>query len=163
MMITCTWQSRVDDLIGQRGANRAALLPCLVAVQAEAGYVPREAISHLGQTLGVPTIEVYGVISFYGMLTSVEQGSRVIRICDSLNCHLNHAPDVRRAVETELGLKDGETLPDKSFSLEVVPCLGLCDLAPAMMVNEDTYGNLTEARVRDIIADLKRQEASWKK
>ncbi len=162
-MITCTWQSQVDDVIDQRGANRAALLPCLVAVQAAAGYVPLETISHLRERLGAPTIEIYGVISFYGMLTSEEQGRYVIRICDSLNCHLNSAPDIRRAVEIELGLKDGETLPDKSFSLEVVPCLGLCDLAPAMMVNDEIYGNLTETRVRDILMDLKSQEASWKK
>jgi len=90
------------------------------------------------------------------MLTTEEQGKYVIRICDSLPCYLNKSDGVLGIIEKELGIEAGETSADRKFTLEVVPCLGLCDKAPAMMVNDRIYGNLTKQSVKKIIAELKR-------
>jgi NADH-quinone oxidoreductase E subunit len=148
------WEAKVGEVTEQRGKLRTALLPCLEAIQEVSGYIPQEAISYLRETLDVPAVDIYGVISFYGMLTTREQGKYVIRLCNSLPCFLNGSDTLLSAVEREAKIKAGETSPDKKFTLEVVPCLGLCDKAPAMMINDKTYGNLTEKTVREIIAGL---------
>ncbi|HCP60548.1 MAG TPA: NADH-quinone oxidoreductase subunit NuoE [Dehalococcoidia bacterium] len=148
------WEAKVGEVTEQRGKSRTALLPCLEAIQEVSGYIPQEAISYLRETLDVPAVDIYGVISFYGMLTTREQGKYVIRLCNSLPCFLNGSDTLLSAVERETKIKAGETSPDKKFTLEAVACLGLCDEAPAMMINDKTYGNLTEKTVREIIAGL---------
>jgi NADH-quinone oxidoreductase subunit E len=154
-MSTTLWKTRVDEVIKQRGKSRETLLPCLEAIQEVSGYIPQEAVSYLRESLDVPSIDIYGVITFYGMLTTKEQGKYVIRLCDSLPCYLNESEEMLRVIERELGIKGGQTSLDKKFTLEVVPCLGLCDKAPAMMVNDQIYENLTEKAAKKIIAELK--------
>ncbi len=148
------WEAKVGEVTEQRGKSRTALLPCLEAIQEVSGYIPQEAISYLRETFDVPAVDIYGVITFYGMLTTREQGKYVIRLCNSLPCFLNGSDTLLSAVERETKIKAGETSPDKKFTLEAVACLGLCDKAPAMMINDKTYGNLTEKTVREIIAGL---------
>ena len=150
------WRTKVDETMGNRGKSKEALLPCLETVQEMCGYIPQEAITYLRENLDVPSIDIYGVITFYGMLTTKEQGEYVIRICDSLPCHLNKSDGVLGVIENELGIKAGETSAEKKFTLEVVPCLGLCDKAPAMMINDEIYENLTDGSIKEIIAELKR-------
>jgi len=153
-MSVSLWEAKVGEVTEQRGKLRTALLPCLEAIQEVSGYIPQEAVSYLRETLDVPAVDIYGVITFYGMLTTREQGKYVIRLCNSLPCHLNESAGILRVVEDELGIKAGETSPDKKFTLEAVACLGLCDKAPAMMINDKTYENLTGETVREIIAGL---------
>jgi len=150
------WKTKVDEVLKKRGKSKEALLPCLEVIQKACGHIPQEAITYLREKLDVPSVDIYGVITFYGMLTTEEQGKYVIRICDSLPCYLNKSDGVLGVIEKELEIKAGETSADRKFTLEVVPCLGLCDKAPAMMVNDRIYGNLTEQSVKKIIAELKR-------
>jgi NADH:ubiquinone oxidoreductase subunit E len=150
------WKTKVDEVLKKRGKSKETLLPCLEVIQKACGHIPQEAITYLRKNLDVPSIDIYGVITFYGMLTTKEQGKYVIRICDSLPCYLNKLDGVLGVIEKELGIEAGETSADRKFTLEVVPCLGLCDKAPAMMVNDKIYGNLTEQSVKKIIAELKR-------
>lgn len=146
-----TWKAKVDEIIKELGKTRSVLLPCLEAIQQEAAYIPEAAIIYLREKLDVPSVDVYGVITFYGMLTTKKQGKYVIRVCDSLPCYLNGSRKVIEVLEDELGIKSGGTTSDEKFTLETVSCLGLCDKAPAMMVNEEIYENLTDKKVRDII------------
>lgn len=150
------WKTKVDEVLKERGKSKEALLPCLEVIQKACGHIPQEAITYLRENLDVPSIDIYGVITFYGMLTTEEQGKYVIRICDSLPCYLNKSDGVLGVIEKELRIEAGETSADRKFTLEVVPCLGLCDKAPAMMINDKIYGNLTEQSVKKIIAELNR-------
>jgi len=150
------WKTKVDEILKKRGKSKEALLPCLEVIQETCSYIPQEAITYLRKKLDVPSIDIYGVITFYGMLTTKEQGKYVIRICDSLPCYLNKSDGVLGVIEKEIGIEAGETSADRKFTLEVVPCLGLCDKAPAMMVNDRIYGNLTKQSVKKIIAELNR-------
>jgi NADH:ubiquinone oxidoreductase subunit E len=150
------WRTKVDEIMESRGKLKETLLPCLEVIQEACGHIPQEAITYLREELDVPSVDIYGVITFYGMLTTSEQGKYVIRICDSLPCYLNKSDGVLGVIEKELGIEAGETSADRKFTLEVVPCLGLCDKAPAMMVNDRIYGNLTKQSVKKIIAELKR-------
>jgi NADH:ubiquinone oxidoreductase subunit E len=149
------WRTKVDGIIKKSGKSKESLLPCLEAVQETSSCIPQSAITYLREILDVPSIDIYGVITFYGMLTAEEQGKYVIRLCNSLPCFLNGSDTLLSAVERETKIKAGETSPDKKFTLEVVPCLGLCDKAPAMMINQEIYGNLTEDMVKEIIGKLK--------
>jgi len=150
------WRTKVDEVLETSGKSKEALLPCLEVIQEAYGHIPQEAITYLRKTLDIPSIDIYGVITFYGMLTTKEQGKYVIRVCNSLPCYLNKSDVVLGVIEKELGIEGGETSADRKFTLEVVACLGLCDKAPAMMINDKIYGNLTEQSVRKIIAKLKR-------
>ena len=149
------WKAEVDEVIKRRGKSRETLLPCLEAIQEVSGYIPQEAISYLRENLDVPSIDIYGVITFYSMLTTKEQGKHVIRLCNSLPCHLNKSEEMLEVIERELGIKARGTSSDKKFTLETVACLGLCDKAPAMMINDKIYENLTEETAKKIIVELK--------
>ena len=154
-MSTTLWKAEVDEVIKRRGKSRETLLPCLEAIQEVSGYIPQEAISYLRENLDVPSIDIYGVITFYSMLTTKEQGKHVIRLCNSLPCHLNKSEEMLEVIERELGIKARGTSSDKKFTLETVACLGLCDKAPAMMINDKIYENLTEETAKKIIVELK--------
>jgi len=154
-MSTTSWKTEVDEVIKRRRKSKEALLPCLEAIQEVSSYIPQEAVSYLRESLDVPSIDIYGVITFYGMLTTKEQGKYAIRLCNSLPCDLNSSKEMLKVIEEELDIKAGETSSDKKFTLEVVPCLGLCDKAPAMMINDKIYENLTEETAKKIIAELK--------
>ena len=151
------WKEKVGEAIKVYGKGKEALLPSLEAIQELSGYIPQEAITYLRETLDVSSVDIYGVITFYGMLTTQEQGKYVIRVPDSLPCHLNGSQEIIDALEKELGINCSETTPDKKFTLESVSCLALCDKAPLIMVNEKVYGNLTGGKVKEIIDELRRQ------
>ena len=156
------WKPKVDGIIRELGKTRNALLPCLEAVQQEAGCIPQEAITYLRETIEVPSVDIYGVITFYGMLTTEKQGKYVIRVCDSLPCYLNGSREIIEALEDELGMNGRDTTPDGMFTLERVACLGLCDKAPAMIINEEIHGDLNAEKVREIIGMKKKEECGWK-
>jgi NADH-quinone oxidoreductase subunit E len=148
-------KSGVTRTFNRYGKARTALLPCLLKAQEMQGYITEEAVNYLNQLFKVPSASIIGLTSFYGMLSTKKQGKYVVRVCNSLPCQLNAAQDLLKAVETELGIKNGDTTDDNLFTLEVVACLGLCDKAPGMMINEKTYGPLTEADVKVIFNNLK--------
>jgi NADH-quinone oxidoreductase subunit E len=152
---TTKWKQKVDTIIAQRGKIQASLLPCLEIIQETDRYISPEAIGYLRETLNITAADIYGVLSFYGMLTIKAQGKYVIRLCNSLPCNISKSENMIKVVENELGIKSGETTRDKKFTLEIVACLGLCDQAPIMMINEKEYGNLTATKVKKIIAGLK--------
>jgi len=151
------WKEKIDKIMEGRSRTRSALLPCLEAVQRETGCIPQEAITYIRKELDVPSVNVYGVITFYGMLTTKKQGKYVIRVCNSLPCYLNGSQEIIEVLKDELGIGNGEITSDEKFTLEEVACLGLCDKAPAIMVNEEICENLTKEKVRDIIR-IKREE-----
>ena len=87
------------------------------------------------------------------MLTTEQQSKFVIRVCENLSCHISGAPEVQKALESELNLKTGES--NELFTLVSVECLGMCDIAPAMLINEKPYGNLMPEKAREIIKKYK--------
>ena len=104
-------------------------------------------------------MEVYSVATFYSMRTLEKQGKFVIRVCVSLPCYLKGSREILEAIKKELNIEEYQTTADKKFTIKPVSCLGLCDIAPAIMINKEVYGNLTPQKVRDIIQKYK--EAKW--
>ncbi len=105
----------------------------------------------LAKAMNIPESEVYGVASFYSFLSTEIKGKHIIRICRSLPCYIKHSQMIIDAVEKELGIKPGETTEDGLYSLELTNCIGACDKAPAMMIDNDVHGNLTAEKISGIL------------
>ncbi len=131
--------------------DRADLVERLKETQRRYGHVPEEAIAELAESLAIPVHEVYGVASFYSFLSLKPLGRNVIRVCKSLPCYLKSAEVIMKAVEKELGIVPGETTADGRFSLQLINCIGLCDHAPAMLINHDAHVDLTPQKIKQIL------------
>ena len=135
--------------------GREDLLGLLREAQDKFGYVPEEVMAELAESLEIPINEVYGVASFYSFLSTKPLGRNVIRICKSLPCYLKHCQTIIESVEKELGIKPGETTPDGRFSFQLTNCIGLCDQAPAMLINHDAHVDLTPEKISQILQNYK--------
>jgi len=131
------------------------LLVALQEAQTRFGYLPPEFMVELAGSLGVPVSDVYGVASFYSFLSIKPLGRNVIRICRSLPCYLKGGQAVVEAVAREIGIRPGETTPDGRFSFELTNCIGLCDRAPAMLINSDAHVDLTPEKISQILQNYK--------
>jgi NADH:ubiquinone oxidoreductase subunit E len=116
------------------------------------GYVPDQALTGLAERLGLPVVDVYAAATFYRSLPMRPLGRHVIKMCKSVPCYLKNNRPVIDAVEKELGVGPGQTSHDGLFSLEMVNCIGACDKAPAMMIDDEVFGDLTPERVPGVLA-----------
>lgn len=122
----------------------------------EQHYLSQDSLSAAAKHLDLPAGYVYGVASFYTMFSLKPRGRYVVRVCQSPPCHLLGSTDISKELIEVLGIGFGETSADGLFTLEMSSCLGVCGVAPAMMVNDEVYGNLSSPRMREIIEDLRR-------
>jgi len=116
------------------------------------GYIPDDAVMGLADQLGIPVVDVYAAATFYRALPLKPMGKHVVKVCKSVPCYLKHNQPVIEAVERALGIAPGQTSQDGVFSLELVNCIGACDRAPSMMIDDDVFGDLTPERVAEILA-----------
>jgi NADH:ubiquinone oxidoreductase subunit E len=131
--------------------SRAGLLPALKDAVRKDGSLNSESMSGLAGQWRLPLNEVFGVATFYAFLPLSPAGKNIIRVCRCLPCHLKDAQAVIGSISKELGIAPGETSRDGKFSFELVSCIGACDQAPAMMVNDKLYGNLTPVGIAEIL------------
>ncbi|MBC7216768.1 MAG: NADH-quinone oxidoreductase subunit NuoE [Candidatus Caldatribacterium sp.] len=142
----------IEEIIAKHQEERTPLLCILEEVQEKWGYLPKDVLGYIAKRLDIPSSTVYGVATFYAFLETKPVGKYVIRVCKSTPCHVRGATNVLEALKRELGIREGQTTKDGKFTLEVTSCLGVCGVAPAMMINDVTYGNLTEDRIREVLA-----------
>lgn len=142
---------RASQDISLSDKKREDLLMLLKSAQAEYRHIPRAFIVDTAKALGLPENQVFGVASFYAFLSVEPLGKHVIRICQNLPCYLKNSRMIIDSVKKKTGIIPGETTPDGRFSLELVSCIGACDVAPAMLVNHDVHGNLTPQRISEIL------------
>ncbi|MGB9694462.1 MAG: NAD(P)H-dependent oxidoreductase subunit E [Caldisericaceae bacterium] len=102
----------------------------------------KDAIS-VARKSKLPLSKVYGVATFYTMFSVYPRGKHIIRVCNSLSCHMAKAEDIVEKLKEVLGVEMGETTPDKEFTLEESSCLGMCSVSPAMMIDDMPFGNLS--------------------
>ena len=136
---------------GKGGERASALLPMINEAQRDAGCVAEEAVVEMSQALGMSVSKVYGVATFYSFVSTAPQGRHVIRICKSVPCCLQDAEMMIACIEEALGIGPGETTPDGRFSLELTNCIGACDQAPAMLVDDEVHGGLTPEKIGEIL------------
>ena len=131
--------------------QRDQLMNVILKVEKAVPAFSPQVTAVIAREMDLSQTEVYSFISFYKMLSTKERGKYVIHMCQSAPCHIRGAKAVLESIEDFLHIKIGETTEDKRFTLEYSPCIGMCDQAPAMLINGKAYGNLTVDSVRDVL------------
>lgn len=148
--------TEIDALRSRYPTTRAVLLPALHIVQRHNdGWLSEASIEALAVHLDLKPADVLGVVSFYDMYHQRPVGKYRIRVCTNLSCQLRGAEEVLDALTRELGVEEGEVSADGRCSVVHFECLGSCDTAPMMMLNDDYHENLTPGRAIEIIRSLK--------
>ena len=122
-------------------------------IQETYGYIPEPEIEKLAEEYDKSKAKIFGVIRFYSMFYTEPVGKYIIRVCDSLSCHLEDSEDIVEAIKDYLDVESGETTDDNKFTLEVVECLGHCGEGPVMMVNDKIYTHLNKSKALKILKD----------
>lgn len=132
--------------------KKGNLMPAMQHAQGIYGYLPIEVQKVIGEELNIPLEEVFGVATFYSQFSLNPKGEYNFAVCLGTACYVKGSGDVFAKLQSELGIKDGETTPDGKYSINSTRCVGCCGLAPVMTVNSDVYGKITPADVPGIIA-----------
>ena len=130
---------------------RAASIEALKIVQKARGWVPDGAIAAIGELIGIPASDVEGVATFYSQIFRQPVGRHIIRVCDSMVCYIGGHESVVSSLQQQLGIGLGETTSDGRFTLLPVCCLGNCDKAPALMIDDHTFGDVQPAGVASLL------------
>ena len=147
-------QREVDSLFARYPNKRAATLPVLHIAQREFGYLSDPVIEYCSAFLETPPIELKNTITFYTMFFTGEVGRHIIWVCHTLSCALGGAAAVVDHLKKRLQIEVGETTPDKMFTLFKAECLGSCDTAPVLQINDRYYEKLTIQQLDGILDDL---------
>ena len=146
--------TKLDEIVGEVGEERGALIPILQRAQRAYGYLPKEVLREISDRLSISLSRVFGVATFYSQFHLTPRGRHVIQQCDGTACHVRGAKRIISTVERELGIKAGETTPDLKLTYEVVYCLGCCAIGPSAMVDGQVMGNLTPDKMIRVIEEL---------
>jgi len=138
-----------------QGKGREDLVVLLAEAQNKFGYLSGELLIEMAKSLDLSVSDVYGVATFYSFLSTKPLGKNVIRVCKSLPCFLKNCQTIIKSIEREIGIKPGETTPDGKFSFQLTNCIGACEKAPAMMINNDVYTDLTPSKISQILRSFK--------
>lgn len=144
-------ENLVRELTDKHGRTRQSLIPILQDIVARHNYLTDEAMVEVARELDISAAEVYGTASFYTFLDTKFRGKYVIRICKTITCSMKGKGEIIQTIEDMLKIRVGETTTDKMFSLIETNCIGWCHKAPAILINEMPYTDLTPERIVEII------------
>jgi NADH-quinone oxidoreductase subunit E len=145
----------VKQVLQKHQHDKALLVDVLQDIQAEIGYLPKEALVETSKGLGVPVSRVYSVATFFKAFSLTPRGRHLINVCMGTACHVRGSDKVLEQIEKELKIKAGQTTPDLNFTLETVNCVGSCALGPMVIVGEDYHGEMTAEAVGSVLANYK--------
>jgi NADH-quinone oxidoreductase E subunit len=150
-------RARFDEIVTRYPPDRrrSAVLPALYLAQQQQGYITANAIRHVAGLLEITRADVEDVVSYYTMFYTRPVGKFVINVCRTLSCALNGAERVTEALVAKLGIAPGQTDANRTFTLVEVECLGACDRAPAVMVNDAWHECLKPEDVPKVVDDLR--------
>ncbi|WP_312841807.1 NADH-quinone oxidoreductase subunit NuoE [Stutzerimonas nitrititolerans] len=146
-----TERSAIEHEMHHYEDARAASIEALKIVQKARGWVPDGACDAIGEILGIPASDVEGVATFYSQIFRVPVGRHIIRVCDSMTCYIGGHESVLDSIKNEIGIEPGQTTADNRFTLIPVCCLGNCDKAPALMIDDDTFGDVQPGGVAQLL------------
>lgn len=143
----------VDDVVVPWQGKEGNLIMVLHQIQNRFSYVPREISFEVAKRLNIPLARIYEVITFYHYFKLEAPGKHIISVCMGTACYLKGAPQIVDAVKNTLGIKPGETTPDRLFHMQIVRCLGCCGLAPVMTVGPKVYGKVNPESIPKILSE----------
>ncbi|VAW16110.1 hypothetical protein MNBD_BACTEROID01-953 [hydrothermal vent metagenome] len=145
-------QTLIKDLADIHGRRRESILPILQGVVEQEKYLSESSMVEIAREIDIPASEVYGTATFYSFLEAKKMGKYVIRVCKTIACSMQGKNQVLLTIQEMLKIKLGDTTPDKRFTILETNCLGWCHKAPAMLINDDVYTELTPEKVREILS-----------
>jgi NADH-quinone oxidoreductase E subunit len=151
---------RIDEIVDSYQDTKSPLIYILKDVQKEFGHLSEDVLTRVALATTIPLSEIYGVATFYSLFTTKEKGKHIIRCCNNAPCFVNGSEEVLEKIKSYLDIDMGETTKDGEFTLEFTSCLGLCAVAPVMMVDDQVYGNLTAEKAVAILKDYKMKGSS---
>jgi NADH-quinone oxidoreductase subunit E len=148
-MFSAPFKQELDQITNKYEQKRAALLPLLHAVQDKEGLITPQSEQDMADYLGIPVVHVHEVVSFYHLFHQEKLGKCHFSICQTTACALRGAHEIIEHIEGRLKIKPGETTSDGKFTLNVVECLGACELAPVMQHNDNEYKGFLDKKTID--------------
>ena len=142
--------AQIKLIISEYSQQKWPLIPLVERIQNEFGYIPPQSIPVIAEALGLFPSQVQGVISFYAQLYTEPRGKKVVRVCRGTACHVRGGKTILKLVRQQLGVEEGQTTPDMEYTLETVACIGVCALAPNMVVGDRVHGHLNPKKVEQI-------------
>ncbi|MCQ2017732.1 complex I 24 kDa subunit family protein [Clostridium butyricum] len=148
---------KIDSILEKYDYNRQLLIAIMQDVQKEYHYLPEEILSYIAEKLKISEAKIYGVATFYENFSLKPKGKYVIKICNGTACHVRKSIPILEEFRNILGLcEEKSTTDDMMFAVETVSCLGACGLAPVCTVNDEVYPNMTKAKVKLLVDDIKK-------
>jgi NADH-quinone oxidoreductase subunit E len=147
-------QQLIEDIrsgLSEFETDRSQLIPMLQMIQEKLAYLAPEAIELVAEHLGLSASEVYGVASFYNQFRFNPPGRNQVKVCLGTACHVKGGDIILENFERKLGIKEGETTPDREFSIERVACVGCCALAPVALMGETVHGKMAPSKVEGLV------------
>lgn len=141
----------ISEILRKYPQDPRYLLAILLDIQEKEKYLETSVMKEVAGYLGVPDSRVYAVATFYSTLSLKKKGQKIIKVCTGTACHLRGSGAVLKELEKELGIKVGESTADGMYTLETVNCVGACALAPVMIAEDKTYGNMAPEKVKDVL------------
>ncbi|MFC1987970.1 NADH-quinone oxidoreductase subunit NuoE [Chloroflexota bacterium] len=138
---------QIDRTIDGYREQKWALIPLLHKIQGVYGYIPAEVIPRIARGLGLFPSQVQGVVTFYEQLYTAPRGKNIVRVCRGTACHVRGGKTILKLVKQHLNIEEGENTPDMQYTLETVACIGVCALAPNIVINKDTYGHMNPKKI----------------
>jgi len=142
--------TRIDEIVAEYSEEKWALIPLLQRIQNEFGYIPPQSVPIIASAVGLFPSQVQGVISFYAQLYTEPRGRNVVRVCRGTACHVRGGKTILKLVKQHVGIEEGETTPDMEYTLETVACIGVCALAPNIVVADRVYGHMNPKKVEQL-------------
>lgn len=147
--------SRIDREIALVPVRKAACIEALKIVQEQRGWISDESLKAIAEHMEMSVEELDSVATFYNLIFRKPVGRNIILLCDSISCYVMGYGQLYDHLKTQLQIRFGETTADDRFTLLPNACLGCCDYAPALMINNDLYKNLTTAQLDEILKEYK--------
>ena len=151
------FEERFAEMVGHYPTRRSALVPTLLYVQDEVGFLSDKVVAEIAARLDLTELEVRNVISYYSMLTTKPRGRFNVQVCTNISCMVRGGEEILRHCAKELGIGQKGTTADGLFSLEEVECIGACSWAPAAQVNYDFHENLTPEKMDRVLDEYRKK------
>ncbi|MBN1471934.1 MAG: NAD(P)H-dependent oxidoreductase subunit E [Syntrophaceae bacterium] len=150
-----TQVDKLNKIISKHKGKPGSLIPVLEEAQVCLEYLPISVQKKIAKELNLPLSRVYGVVTFYSFFTMTPRGKHTVRVCLGTACYVRGGKAITETLQKEFGVMEGETTPDRMFTLESVRCLGACGLGPVVVVDEDVHGRVKPTKVKEILAQYK--------
>ena len=150
-------KSLIKDLADQYGRGRESLLPVMQGLVKREKYLSEYSMVEIAREMDIPAAEVFGTATFYSFLETKPVGKYIIRVCKTITCAMKGKNQLLFAIQDMLKINVGETTPDKRFTLLETNCLGWCHKAPAILINDEVYTEVTPEKIREILSDYMKE------